>query len=227
MASYNRRDAICSRCFSEERHRALRLYLDDLLRGLGRPLTILHFAPEYSMRQWLGKLPGITYLPVDFSPRSDINVRLDMTALGLWDGSVDLAIASHVLEHVPNDLAAVRELSRILRPGGFAVVMVPLDTSRQDTFEDPAIVTPQERAVAYWQFDHMRLYGRDFPKRLASCGLNVALIRPSERLDASAARRFGLSCDPAALIGRPIAPPDEIYIATKERGDRKPQPVRS
>ncbi|MBV8159874.1 MAG: methyltransferase domain-containing protein [Acidimicrobiia bacterium] len=138
-----------------------------------------------------------------------------MTDMGVRSEAFDLIIASHVLEHVPDDGAALRELWRILRPGGAALIMVPRDTSRPVTSEDPAIATPAARLAAYGQADHVRLYGRDFDVRLRAAGFDVALVRPSLMMRAGEARRLGLVADPAIYRQYRAAPPDEIYVARR------------
>ena len=213
MADHFRRDARCRGCFSEERHRALRVFLEDWLPD-NRPLRLLHFAPEPSLRSWLEGVAGVDYVTADIR-RSDANAVLDMTDLGVRAEAFDAIIASHVLEHVADDRAALHELRRILRPGGTAFVMVPIDASQQLTFEDPAIATPEARQAAYWQADHVRLYGRDFEDRLRAGGFDVTLIRPSLEMAADEVRRFGLAAHPAAYRRYRIAPPDEIYVARR------------
>jgi len=174
----------------------------------------LHFAPEPSLRSWLEHLANVDYLTADVG-RSDVDAVLDMTEMGVRGETFDVIVASHVLEHVADDQAAMRELWRILRQGGTALVMVPLDAARPRTFEDPGITTPAARAEAYWQADHVRLYGRDFEDRLRAAGFEVELARPSLTLPAAEVRRLGLDADPAAYREYGIAPPDEIYVARR------------
>jgi SAM-dependent methyltransferase len=213
MADHLRRDARCRGCFSEERHRALRVFLEKWLRD-NRPLRLLHFAPEPSLRSWLESFVGVDYVTADIG-RPDVNAVVDMTDMGVRAEAFDAIIASHVLEHVADDRAALREVWRILRPGGTALVMVPLDASRSLTFEDPAITTPAARQAAYWQADHVRLYGRDFEDRLRAAGFDVTLVRPSLEMAADDVRRFGLAAHPAVYRRYRIAPPDEIYVACR------------
>jgi SAM-dependent methyltransferase len=213
MADHLRRDARCRGCFSEERHRALRVFLDSWLRE-HRPLRLLHFAPEPALRSWLENLADVDYLTADIG-RPDVSAVLDMTEMGVRAEAFDAIIASHVLEHVADDRAAMRELSRILRPGGTALVMVPLDASRPVTLEDAAITTPEARQAAYWQADHVRLFGRDFEDRLRAAGFEVELVRPSLTMAADDVRRLGLDVDPAVYRRYGIAPPDEIYVACR------------
>jgi len=213
MADHLRRDARCRGCFSEERHRAFRVFFDSWRRDNAR-LRLLHFAPEPSLRSWLEHLANVDYLTADVG-RSDVDAVLDMTEMGVRGETFDVIVASHVLEHVADYQAAMRELWRILRQGGTALVMVPLDAARPRTFEDPGITTPAARAEAYWQADHVRLYGRDFEDRLRAAGFEVELARPSLTLPAAEVRRLGLDADPAAYREYGIAPPDEIYVARR------------
>jgi SAM-dependent methyltransferase len=175
---------------------------------------VLHFAPEPSLRSWLEALPGIDYLTADLAPRR-VSARLDVENMPIRTGSLDVIIASHVLEHVDDDGAAMTEICRALRPGGTALLMMPVDSSRSETFEDPGITTPAEREIAYWQNDHVRLYGGDVLNRLAVDGLHLTMVRPSSQVGAKLARRYGLYVDPKVLKHVPIAPPDEIYLATR------------
>jgi len=177
-----------------------------------RPIRLLHFAPEPGVRSWLANLPGVDYVAADIA-QPDVNVRLDMTGMGVRDEAFDVVVASHVLEHVADDHLAMRELWRVLRPDGTALVMVPRDVSRSVTFEDPTISTPEARQAAYWQADHVRLYGCDFEQRLRSAGFDVTLVRPSLTMAPGDARRLGLTADAAIYRQYKSAPPDEIFVA--------------
>jgi len=206
MADWNRPDAVCPRCGAHERHRLLWLYLRDRT-ALGRePLSLLHLAPEHGLERRLRALPGIEYLSADLDSALAME-HFDITAIPHPDGSFDAIVCSHVLEHVPDDRAALRELARVLRPGGFAVLMVPLDAERATTYEDPAVVTPEERVRAYWQEDHLRLYGRDFPEIVHACGFDeVRTERFAEDLGAEARRRYGLLTS------------DDVFVAVTASG---------
>jgi len=212
MAHHNRRDALCPHCLSEERHRALKLFLLAWLTSGSR--HILHIAPEASLRRWLEQQPGVSYVTADFH-RQNVDLRFDLEQIPFCNASFDAIIASHVLEHVPDDRGAMSEMLRVLRPGGTLVAMVPIDASRELTFEDSSIASPSAREAAYWQADHVRLYGTDFATRLADAGFDVRLARPSEQVTAEEARRYGLHADPAVFRRLPLAPPDEIFVATK------------
>src|SRR5262249_7408651 len=149
---------ICPRCGAQARHRALWLYLDqrtDLFEGKG--LKVLHFAPERALRRRLAAAPGIHYVSADLDAPEAME-HFDITDIPHPDGSFDVILCIHVLEHVEDDRKAMRELRRILARDGFAIVLVPLDLSRGETYEDPTITDPTERERAFWQADHLRLY---------------------------------------------------------------------
>jgi predicted SAM-dependent methyltransferase len=162
---------------------------------------VLHFAPEWSLERWLRAQPELDYQTSDLNGPADL--QLDITAIALPDESVDVVIASHVLEHVEAERSALREVRRILRPGGRAIVLVPIDHDRTATYEDPAIVTPHERERAYRQHDHVRLYGRDVVSRLSAEGLRFSADRYAHELGPEARRRYGL------------LEVDEIYVGVR------------
>jgi len=191
MSAWNRAGAICWSCGAHERHRALWLVFEqrpELLRG---PRSLLHFAPEWCLERRLRPLVGAGYTSSDLEPGKAERV-LDLMGLDVGDAAFDAVICSHVFEHVADDAVAIRELRRVLAPGGWAIVMVPLDLEREQTYEDPSKVTPEEREAAFWQHDHVRLYGRDLPERLAAAGFDVETILPAELVGPERAARHGL-----------------------------------
>ena len=122
---------------------------------------------------------GLRYVTADLEPGLG-ELQLDVTRIALPDGAFDAILCSHVLEHVPDDRAAMRELRRVLAPGGWLIVMVPLDHTRAETYEDPAITSPAERERAFLQHDHVRLYAPDIAGRLEEAGLEVTRHRPRD-----------------------------------------------
>ena len=199
----NRADAICWRCGSHERHRALWLFLRAHPEVLGDARSLLHFAPEWCLEHRLRRRRGLRYVTADLEPGLG-ELRLDVTRIALPDGAFDAILCSHVLEHVPDDRAAMRELRRVLAPGGRLVVMVPLDHTRAETYEDPAITSPAERERAFLQHDHVRLYAPDIADRLREAGLEVARHRPRDAFGPEAMARFGLlEVDDVVLCRRP------------------------
>ena len=203
----------CPRCGSHERHRLLWLYLTDARPDLleRSPLRLLHFAPEESFQRLFRERANVDYVGADLdSPLASDQV--DIQDLPYPDASFDALMCSHVLEHVPDDRRAMRELRRILRPGGWAIVMVPLHGGMAETLEDPGVDTPEERLRVYGQADHLRLYGLDFPDRLRAAGLDVDVVAYGEQVGTDAYRRYGLTgeriylCSPAATPAPAGAP---------------------
>ena len=211
VADWNRPDAICPGCGVHERHRALWLYLRDRVRlgeeADGERLELLHFAPEHGLRERLAALSQVRLVTADLYP-TGVDVQADITALPFGDASFDAVLCSHVLEHVADDRAAMAEIARVLRPSGWALVLVPLDLAREETYEDPSITTPEDREQAFWQHDHERLYALDIAARLEKAGLAVRTERVVDHLPPGAAGRYGLSADetvfhctrPASLV---------------------------
>jgi predicted SAM-dependent methyltransferase len=202
---WNRPNAICWRCGSHERHRALWLYLDrlhpELLAGAEE---LLHFAPEWCLEHRLRQIPGLSYRTADLDPAVG-ELQLDITDMNLPDDSFDAILCSHVLEHVEDDGAAMRELQRVLKPGGWVIVMVPLDINRTRTYENASITAPADREREFWQFDHVRLYAPDIADRLDAAGFEVTTERVARELGRAAAERHRLlESDYLFLCRKPV-----------------------
>jgi SAM-dependent methyltransferase len=166
-----RLDSKCPRCDSLERHRLLFLAIERGLIPL--PLAslpeVLHFAAEPVLEKkfrerWENYRTADLFL--------DADLQLDIEAINLPDGSVDIAIASHVLEHV-DDGKASRELNRVLRRGGVFICMVPIIEGWDETYENETVKSPSDRLLHFGQSDHVRFYGRDFPQRIERGGLRL------------------------------------------------------
>ena len=182
-----RRNAQCPGCGSVERHRMLWLYLvrhTDLMRGRHR---VLHTAPESCFEARLRQRPNLRYRSVDrYNPAAD--VQADLTDLPFADGAFDVLLTSHVLEHIRDDRAAMAELARVVRPGGWAVVMVPYDPRRPETEEGADIDDPAERMARFGHPFHFRIYGADLAARLDAVGFE-ATVKQSKRLFSPHQRR--------------------------------------
>lgn len=197
-----RENALCPSCLSLERHRLLWLWLGretDLFKSLPR---VLHIAPEVCLRSHFRRLyKGACdrYVTADMeSPLADLH--FDVQRIPLPDASFDAVICNHLLEHVADDGLALRELRRILAPGGWGVVMCPVDYAREKTFEDDSIVDPDERTRIFGQYDHRRIYGRDYAERLSAAGFQAQEIDYKATLTPEEQRLYALSDDRIYLV---------------------------
>ncbi len=190
----------CPSCDSRPRHRLLKLWMEREMR-LAPGASVLHFAAEPWVRDEM-TARGATYRTADLNDMFEL--RLDITAIALPDASVAMVIANHVLEHV-DDRAALSELHRILRPGGQAVLTVPLVEGFDRTYEDPAHATPEARRLHYGDAEHLRWYGRDFRERLAAPGFRVAEFTALE----PDAARYALHRGEKVFIGHKPATADD------------------
>lgn len=163
----------CPVCRSLQRHRLTWLFLKrhGLLTAY-EPQTMLHFAPEPGLAMRLARVPTLRYITVDLTQPT--MVRVDIINLPFRDNEFDSILCSHVLEHVPRDEQAMRELYRVLKPSGVAVILVPI--KGKQTIEDPSITDPILRERYFGQFDHVRVYGRDVVQRLQQAGFSVTLV---------------------------------------------------
>lgn len=185
-----RDEARCVYCGALERHRFVWLFMrnrTDLFDG--RSKRMLHIAPERAFQPRLQKALGDGYLTADYMA-PNVMVKMDITAIEFADSSFDVIYCSHVLEHVSDDRKAMRELRRVLRPDGWALIMVPIFADK--SFEDPIIVDPEERRRVYGQSDHVRIYGPDFVDRLRDCGWKVEAFAPEDLHTPAEIERMGL-----------------------------------
>jgi SAM-dependent methyltransferase len=151
---------------------------------------MLHIAPEIQLSRLFAGASGIDYLSADLFSSTAL-VRMDIMDIEYPDETFDVIYCSHVLEHVIDDRTAMRELHRVLRTGGWAILQVPISTA-EETFEDPMITSPEERELAFGQFDHVRLYGADYRDRLEEAGFSVQVDGFVRELDDEEVARLGL-----------------------------------
>lgn len=162
---------LCPSCLSLERHRLLWLYLKEKTGFFTDNLKVLHFAPEQPFLKRFKELKNLDYTTADLdSPLADL--RIDVTNIDLPDDTYDVVICNHVLEHVDNVDKAFSEIKRILKPNGWAILLVPIN-SKVDTFEDPTVTDPKERERLFGQYDHVRQFGRDYAEILSNAGFDV------------------------------------------------------
>ncbi|RKR07851.1 methyltransferase family protein [Maribacter vaceletii] len=169
----NQRENVLSpSTLSLERHRLLWLFLKNETNFFTHRLKVLHFAPEQAFYKRFRKLKNIEYTTTDLnSPLAD--VKADICNLPFKDNSYDVIFCNHVLEHIPNDTKAMQELYRVLKPGGWGIFQIPQELDRDTTFEDDTITDKKERAKIFGQYDHVRIYGRDYFNKLRTIGFTV------------------------------------------------------
>jgi SAM-dependent methyltransferase len=188
------------------------LFLDERTQLFSRPMAMLHVAPEHALAKRLRDQPNLRYLSVDLDSPLAME-HADLLELPYRDAQFDVVMCNHVLEHVSDDRLALREIHRVLRPGGEAIVMSPIDQDRADTLEDPSVVTPAERHSVFGQSDHLRRYGRDFGERFAMEGFTVRTVCYLDELDPEQVTRLGLRRT-SELFQR-----DDIFIGVKPADD--------
>ena len=175
---------------SLERHRLLWLYFDRETDFFDRAADVLHIAPEQAFVKRFRQLNHLSYITSDLhSPIAD--VQADICNLPFSDQQFDWVVCNHVLEHIPNDKIAMQEIYRVLKPGGTAILQVPLRLD-QDTFEDDRITDPKERAQVFGQYDHVRIYGKDYQNRLEQVGFTVKMLAYAEQLTLEEQTRYAV-----------------------------------
>ncbi len=186
-----RDNALCPKCLSLERHRLMWLYLNEKTEFFTKELKVLHIAPEQCFYKRFRKLSNLDYTTADLeSPIAD--VHFDVQEIPFADESYDVLICNHVLEHVTSDHKAMSEIFRVLKPNGFAILQVPMDTDNPKTMEDPSVTDPKERERLYRQKDHVRLYGLDYADRLSKVGFDVTPIQYAKELPSELAEYYRL-----------------------------------
>ena len=171
-----RPNALSPGTLSLERHRLIWLYLQRETNFFKTSAKLLHMAPEKAFMKRLKKLKHLAYTTCDLeSPLAD--VKTDICDLPFDNASFDWILCNHVLEHIPNDTKAMQELYRVLKPGGIALLQVPLESNRKETFEDDSIVNKAERTKVFGQYDHVRVYGKDYFDKLRQTGFEVSEIQ--------------------------------------------------
>lgn len=167
-----RSNALSPSTLSLERHRLLWLYLKNETDFFTSQKKVLHIAPEQCFLKRFKKQPNLEYITADlYSPIAD--VKADICDLPFENNSFDLVFCNHVLEHIPDDAKAMSELYRVLKPGGLGIFQIPQDLSLDQTYEDFSITTPEERTKHFGQYDHVRVYGKDYFERLRNTGFTV------------------------------------------------------
>ncbi|MEP6821968.1 MAG: class I SAM-dependent methyltransferase [Chthoniobacterales bacterium] len=193
--------AVCPYCHSKERDRFIFLYLDRVCPWVfAREITLLHVAPEPRLADMLRAARNIRYVSADLnSPMAD--ERMDITDIRKPDNSFDVIICNHVLEHVEDDRKAMAELFRVLKPGGFAILQVPISYLMDFTYEDFSIRDGAGREQAFGQNDHVRIYGQDYPRRLSEAGFSISAVSPTDFLDPESVTSYCLMPEEKLFLG--------------------------
>ena len=188
-----RENALSPSTLSLERHRLMWLFLKDETDFFTskKTLKVLHIAPEQCFLDIFKKQENLDYTTSDLeSPIAD--VKADICDLPFDNNSYDIIFCNHVLEHIPDDTKAMQELYRVLKKGGFGIFQIPQDLSREFTFEDDTITDTKERAEIFGQYDHVRVYGRDYFDKLRSIGFKVDEIDYTKKIALEELERFAL-----------------------------------
>jgi predicted SAM-dependent methyltransferase len=167
-----RHNVLSPSTLSLERHRLLWLYLKSETDFFKTHKKVLHFAPEQAFYSRFRQIKNLDYTTTDLnSPLAD--VKADICNLPFEDNTYDIIFCNHVLEHIPDDTKAIQELYRVLKKGGMGIFQIPQELSRATTFEDDSITDKKERAKIFGQYDHVRIYGKDYFDKLRSVGFKV------------------------------------------------------
>lgn len=188
-----RPNALCPSCLSLERHRLIWLFLKEKTNFFSQKLNVLHIAPEHCFMKRFEKIHGDGYITGDIeSPLA--KVKMDIHEMPFKENAFDVVLCNHVLEHVQDDIAAMGEIRRVLKPGGWAVMQVPFFSPvPETTVEDPSITDPQEREKAFGQDDHVRKFGKDYALRIRKSGLTPEANIFAATLPAADCTKFGIT----------------------------------
>ena len=188
-----RENALSPSTLSLERHRLMWLFLRDntTFFTATKKLKVLHIAPEQCFLDIFRKQQNLNYITSDLeSPIAD--VKADICDLPFKENEFDVVFCNHVLEHISNDTKAMQELYRVLKPGGFGIFQIPQDLSKAITFEDNTITDRKERAKLFGQYDHVRVYGRDYFDKLRSIGFKVDEVDYTKKITLEKIEEFCL-----------------------------------
>ncbi len=187
-----RNNVLSPSTLSLERHRLLWLYLKNETDFFTNPKKVLHFAPEQAFYKLFRGQQNLDYTTTDLlSPLAD--VKADICNLPFPDDTYDVILCNHVLEHIPDDTKAMEELYRVLKPGGMGIFQIPQDLNRAQTFEDNSITDQNERARIFGQYDHVRIYGRDFFEKLRNIGFKVDEVDYTTTLGTELVEKYALA----------------------------------
>ncbi|WP_224995145.1 class I SAM-dependent methyltransferase [Cesiribacter sp. SM1] len=195
-----RENALCPNCLALERHRLMYLFLQRKTPFFTKPLKVLHIAPELCFIHRFEQQKNLDYVTADIeSPLA--KVKMDVHQIPFEEATFDVVFCNHVLEHVTSDLQAMREMHRVLKPGGWGIMQIPLFHPLPEvTYEDFSVTTPAEREKAFGQDDHVRLFGKDYPDRLRSAGFKVTEDWLARELPPEEQQRYALPQEPVYFV---------------------------
>jgi SAM-dependent methyltransferase len=186
-----RKNALSPSTFSLERHRLLWLYLKNETGVFSKKIKLLHFAPEQAFYKRFKKLSNIQYDTIDInSPLAMI--KADICDLPIKDNTYDFILCNHVLEHILDDNKAISELYRVLKKDGVGIFQVPIDMKKEFTFQDDSITDKKERNKIFGQYDHVRVYGKDYFTKLKNAGFKVEEVDYTKNLSKDEIYRFSI-----------------------------------
>jgi hypothetical protein len=201
------RDNVCPRCMSNARERLAYLYLKDRTSVFKQPSRLLHVAPEPQLAKVLKRASNIKYVSADLF-EAGVMSRFDIQKTPFADETFDVVLCNHVMEHVSDDSVAMAEVHRILKPGGWAMLQVPIALRLDHTIEDPTATTDAQRIERFGQEDHVRLYSRrDYIQRLQAAGFEVQAESYPTTLGSDAVGRFGLVEDEEVFVCSKLSSP--------------------
>ncbi|MGB4660621.1 MAG: glycosyltransferase, partial [Mobilitalea sp.] len=190
----NKYGYFCPNCGSMDRERLYKLFIETETDLLCANKEVLHIAPEKNFRNLLLNNKKLDYVCGDLYPQDRLTKRIDITDIKYPENTFDVVLCSHVLEHVPDDRLAMKEFYRVLKPGGWGIMQVPICISIDETYEDFSITTPEGRKKAFGQDDHVRIYEKnDYIRRLVETGFEVELYNFAEKYGEKEASKYGFS----------------------------------
>ncbi|MGJ8743022.1 class I SAM-dependent methyltransferase [Polaribacter sp.] len=188
-----RENALSPSTLSLERHRLLWLFLQNETTFFTseEKIKVLHIAPEQCFLDIFRQQKNLDYITSDLeSPIAD--VKADICNLPFDDKAFDVVFCNHVLEHITDDTKAMQELFRVLKPKGMGIFQIPQDLSREKTFEDNTITDRKERTQIFGQYDHVRVYGKDYFNKLRTIGFTVDEVNYTEKFSAEKLAKYCL-----------------------------------
>ncbi|MFA9560123.1 class I SAM-dependent methyltransferase [Evansella sp. AB-rgal1] len=199
---WNKNTATCPVCHSFDRERLYKLYIERETDLLDKPQRILHVAPEKNLKAWIKGQLNISIVFGDLTPMDTETVKIDITEIPYSNDYFDVIICSHVLEHIMDDQKAMSELYRVLKPGGWSILQVPIALNFDRIIEDETITSSEARREHFGQDDHVRIYNKEgYLSRLQKAGFSVIPYNFAEKYGLEEAKQYGLSESDILYIG--------------------------